>query len=988
MIGKTVSHYHILAKLGEGGMGIVYKAEDTKLKRLVALKFLPSSIMASEAEKARFIHEAQAAAALNHHNICTIHEIDEAEGHLFIAMEFVEGQSLKEKVSSNQLTVNSAIEIAIQIAEGLQAAHEKQITHRDIKPANIMLTPKGQVKITDFGLAKLAGRTVITKEGITLGTVAFMSPEQGRGEEVDHRTDIWAFGVVLYEMITGQLPFRGEYDAAVMYSIMNETPEPITGLRTGVPMELERIAHKCLEKNPANRYQHADELIVDLRQIKATESKPRASRVSGATAGVKTPKSSRQKVWIVAAAGAAVVLAMLWMLRQFISDRQSAMPAPGEKSIAVMYFENRSKEPDLDKILVDMLTTNLARHEELEVVSSQRLFDILKNLGQMEVETIDRNVATQIANRAGVKTMLLGSIIQIGDQIRINSQLTDVKTGSIIGSELVKGEKIEDIFAMVDLLTEKVADRLGIMQAADQPPLKITEVTTHSFEAYRFYQRGLENLRRWENSKALENFQRAIAVDSTFAMAHLYLGRLQGFWFTDPFTELSSARKTFRLAHRHAAKATKKEQLLIKATKTFWDRDYLGGETLIIDFVKRYPLDKDGTGWLCTISLILGKLDQTIWACEVALKADPTAAWPYNQLAYAYAFKNEADKAVAAIKKYMALDPDLENVYDSACEVYIQLGQYGAARDLCERALQTHPEWTKYYEYLGYSYLFEGDGDKARGNIRRIAVVDSSRKTWTAKVVGFSYVFEAQYRNALAEFQKALELALRSGQNWEALRAYFDLSKLYAVEGNYTAALQAISDAKQFSTKIYPGTFNPVPIWAEYLAGRVYVRKGEYSAAESKAAKMMQLIEGDKYDAFLEFSHLLQAEVHVARGNGEAALKALERAPGKRNNCPRYRALLADTHRLLNDIESAITEYLTFDDAITLRNYDFGGDYFDYFYERSKVNFHLARLYEKKGERSKAIEYYSKALAQWKHAGEDLPELIEAKTRLAQLRGE
>jgi TolB-like protein len=216
----------------------------------------------------------------------------------------------------------------------------------------------------------------------------------------------------------------------------------------------------------------------------------------------------------------------------------------------------------LDKILVDMLTTNLARHEEIEVVSSQRLFDILKNLGQMEVETIDRNVATQVANRAGVKTMLLGSIVQIGDQIRINSQLTDVKTGSIIGSELVKGEKIEDIFAMVDSLTEKVADRLGIMQVADQPPLKITEVTTHSFEAYRFYQRGLENTWRWESSEARENFQRAIAVDSTFAMAYLMLGNEQAGAHTDPFTDFSSARNSLRLAHRHASRATKKEQLL------------------------------------------------------------------------------------------------------------------------------------------------------------------------------------------------------------------------------------------------------------------------------------------------------------------------------------------------------------------------------------------------------------------------------------------
>jgi len=282
MIGKTISHYKILARLGEGGMGVVYKAEDTRLKRLVALKFLPPSIMASEAEKTRFIHEAQAAAALNHPNICMIFEIDEAEGQAFIAMEFIEGQSLKEKIEAGPLKLDEALSIAMQVAEGLQAAHEKQITHRDIKPANIMLTTKGQAKIMDFGLAKLAGRSALTKEGTTVGTIAYMSPEQARGEEVDHRTDIWAFGVVLYEMITGQLPFKGEYEQAVVYSILCEEPKPLTGLHTGVPMELERVVNKAMAKKAGERHQHIDEMLFDLRSLKkeieAGVSKERLSK--------------------------------------------------------------------------------------------------------------------------------------------------------------------------------------------------------------------------------------------------------------------------------------------------------------------------------------------------------------------------------------------------------------------------------------------------------------------------------------------------------------------------------------------------------------------------------------------------------------------------------------------------------------------------------------------------------------------------------------
>ncbi len=267
MIGKTISHYKILEKLGEGGMGIVYKAEDTKLKRTVALKFLSTQVVGIEEEKKRFVHEAQAAAALNHPNICTVFEIDEAEGQIFIAMTYLEGESLRQKTEAAPLKLNETLNIAMQVAQGLQEAHEQGIVHRDIKSSNVMITSKGEAIIMDFGLAKQEGRTVLTKQDMTLGTIAYMSPEQGQGIVVDHRTDIWSFGVLLYEMVSAQLPFKGDYDAAIIYSIMNEEPEPLTGLRTGVPMELERIVLKAMAKNPGERYQNVNDMLIDLRSV-------------------------------------------------------------------------------------------------------------------------------------------------------------------------------------------------------------------------------------------------------------------------------------------------------------------------------------------------------------------------------------------------------------------------------------------------------------------------------------------------------------------------------------------------------------------------------------------------------------------------------------------------------------------------------------------------------------------------------------------------
>jgi len=268
MIGQNISHYRVVEKLGEGGMGVVYKAHDTKLDRTVALKVLPSHLGTDETEKQRFLNEAKAASSLDHPNICSIYSIEETEKHgTFIVMAYYEGVSLKEKIEDGPLSLKDAVQYSIQIATGLQEAHEKSIVHRDLKPANIFITNKVQIKIIDFGLAKAAQRSMLTKSGTTLGTVPYMSPEQAQGSKVDHRTDIWSLGVVMYEMLTGQLPFKSEYETALVYSIMNEDPEPVTGLRSGVPMELERIINKCLEKEQADRYQHADELIVDLRKV-------------------------------------------------------------------------------------------------------------------------------------------------------------------------------------------------------------------------------------------------------------------------------------------------------------------------------------------------------------------------------------------------------------------------------------------------------------------------------------------------------------------------------------------------------------------------------------------------------------------------------------------------------------------------------------------------------------------------------------------------
>jgi serine/threonine protein kinase len=297
MIGQIISHYKILEKLGEGGMGVVYKAEDLKLERIVALKFLKTEALGNAKGKWRFVREAQAAAALDHPNICTVHEIDEAEGRTFIVMAYVEGQNLQKKIESGPLQPDEALDIAIQAAEGLQAAHEKGITHRDIKPANIMMTTKGQVKLMDFGLAKLAGWTVLTKEGIIMGTAAYMSPEQVRGEELDHRSDIYSMGVVLYQLLTGELPFEEAYHLAVMYAIANEAPKPPRELNPAIPPQLEAVILKAMEKESAKRYQTAAEMEDDLLELQETLGSKNAGKKHSRRQGKKDQATIIEKIF-------------------------------------------------------------------------------------------------------------------------------------------------------------------------------------------------------------------------------------------------------------------------------------------------------------------------------------------------------------------------------------------------------------------------------------------------------------------------------------------------------------------------------------------------------------------------------------------------------------------------------------------------------------------------------------------------------------------
>ena len=475
MLGETISHYKILEKLGEGGMGVVYKALDTTLDRHVAIKLLPPHLNSNPEAVKRFVHEAKTASALNHSAIGVIYEIDETkEGQTFIAMAYYEGGTLREMIDSGSLTTNESVAIASQLASGLARAHEKGIVHRDIKPQNILLTRDGEAKIIDFGLAKLAGRTRLTKEGIVLGTAAYMSPEQALGKPADHRTDIWSLGVVLYEMLTGKQPFRGDYDPALMYAIVHEEPEPITAIKPEVPLEAERVVGKALIKNADKRCQSAAEIKQDLEELRESlDLLPRRSRMQ-----LKLIRRRKQIAIGVAVVVMAIVLTAFG-IRFFSGGTRSI------NSIAVLPLDNLSGDPE-QEYFADGMTEEL-----IKTLSKISAINVIAPTSAMRYKDTKKTLP-EIAAELGVGAIVDGSVLNVGDSVRITVQLVEAATDRHLWTDSYDRE-VRNILALHSEVAQAIAREIQVT-LTPQEQARLTSVRPVDPEAYVFYLRGRYHL--------------------------------------------------------------------------------------------------------------------------------------------------------------------------------------------------------------------------------------------------------------------------------------------------------------------------------------------------------------------------------------------------------------------------------------------------------------------------------------------------------------
>jgi len=962
MIGKTVSHYRITAELGRGGMGGVYQAEDTRLRRMVALKFLPAELTSDTDGKTRFAHEAQAASSLKHHHIGTIHDIDQSDdGQLFICMDLYECGSLKERIAGSALDVDDALRLAAQVADGLSAAHEAGIVHRDIKSANILLNARGEAVIADFGLAKLSGRTQVTKSGTTVGTAAYMSPEQTQGTAVDHRSDIWSLGVVLYQMLTGRLPFQGDHDAAVAYGIVNVDPTPLSIHRADVPIDVQPIINKCLAKNPADRYQSAAELREDLVSL-------RGEVTSGKRTAKRTSRPSSPNRFAITAAAVILVAAAVVVYRFY------PRPVQAKPAIAVVDFQDLTggQDPALPAGITSLVNAGLIEDSPIRVISTSRLLDLRRRLFEDSTGPISRDQAIEVARQSGASVLLVGDVSSSDDEQLVIWQLVDTESGEAIGAKTVKGTDMlhcaDEVLANVMPFLDQISP-----EKTQSNPTPVAQLSTYSPAAYEHFVTALSYLDQQRSTEAIRELEAAVDIDSSFALAYVYLSRVHYGSYAGSTTDIALGRRYADAAWRHRSLLGVKERMLLEARRLWIEAREIEAWQVYEEILERWPDDREALENYSSNLFYRWSLEKAAKVAGQGLEFYPTDQRLITLLNASYAWLGDRDNELETARKGVAYHPENPNLWDSYGLAFLRTAKPDSAEYAFQKALAIDPSF--WYSQAGLAML-----SYCRGDTRRAI-------EQTESILARPDLSQTDIRNVLSGY------------------GHLALAQYYAELGQCGTALNTIDRAWP-----YAGRSDLAKYKLGYDRRHILMRAGRYRETLDYVSVMNDTLQEDRFDnayacfrasASIALGDLQSARetLELMRDNAEIAkddmhiagvvieLKLAESRGSEANEAilehKRLGGWGAEWYELRGRTHLARAYHMAgrSDEAIAELN-----DLINIYKGHALGHYELGKIYEDLGRVADAERAYTIFLEMWSEADEDMPQLIDARGRLAGLK--